>query len=254
MCSSDLLVWSFGETLRKDHVKLRMKYCLHTDKALARDFWKYTMPVLGNEIVWGGGFTMYSVIMGHLGSDAVAANAIANIVKNLVACFCIGLGSGGGIMVGHELGAGNLEQAKIYGNKLCKLSILSGVASGGFMLLMTPVLVHFATLSPEAKQYLAWMLVLCACYMVGKAVNTTTIGGIFCAGGDSKFGFKCDAIVMWCITVPLGFIAAFVLKLPVVVVYLIINLDEVIKLPAVYRNYHKYKWVKDLTVDHTVEY
>lgn len=53
---------------------------------------------------------------------------------------------------------------------------------------------------------------------------------------------------MWCITVPLGLIAAFLLKLPVVWVFLIVNLDELLKLPAVYRHYKKYNWVKDLTV------
>ena len=65
--------------------------------------------------------------------------------------------------------------------------------------------------------------------------------------GDSKFGFLCDAVVMWCITVPLGLVAAFVLKLPVIAVYFIVSLDELLKLPAVYINYKKYKWVKDLT-------
>lgn len=42
----------------------------------------------------------------------------------------------------------------------------------------------------------------------------TVISGIFAAGGDSKFGFICDGITMWCVTVPIGLIAAFVLKLP----------------------------------------
>ncbi len=88
---------------------------------------------------------------------------------------------------------------------------------------------------------------MCSAYMVGKSVNMTIIDGIFCAGGDSKFGFICDCITMWCITVPLGFIAAFALKLPVFAVYLIINLDEMVKLPAVYKHYKKYLWVKDLT-------
>ncbi len=83
--------------------------------------------------------------------------------------------------------------------------------------------------------------------MIGKSVNSTTIAGIFCAGGDSKFGFLCDTVVMWCIIVPIGLISAFVWKLPVIIVYFILNLDELLKLPAVYINYKKYKWVKDLT-------
>ena len=221
---------------------------MHNDKRLRHDFWKYSSPVLGNEIVWGVGFTMYSVIMGHLGSDAVAANSIANIVKNLVACFCMGLGSGGGIMVGNELGAGRLDKAKEYGGRLCRLSVLCGVTSGIVLLALSPLILTVTDLSVTANAYLKWMLVMCSYYMVGKSVNGTTIAGIFCAGGDSRFGFLCDTVTMWCITVPLGFLTAFMLKLPVLAVYFIVNLDEIVKLPAVYRHYKKYKWVKDLTV------
>lgn len=245
-------VWCILETAKKDRIRLKLNYMMHDDKVLRHDFWKYSFPVLGNEIVWGVGFTMYSVIMGHLGSDAVAANSIANIVKNLVACFCLGLGSGGGIMVGNELGAGRLDKAKEYGGRLCRMSILCGVASGIVMLALSPLIFAVTDLSVTADTYLKWMLVMCSCYMVGKSVNGTTIGGIFCAGGDSRFGFLCDAVTMWCITVPLGFLAAFVLQLPVIAVYFIVNLDEIVKLPAVYRHYKKYKWVKDITVDNGI--
>ena len=240
-------VWCVAETLKSNGIHLKLRHILHCGRALKNDFWKYTLPVLGNEIVWGIGFTMYSVIMGHLGTDAVAANSVANIIKNLIVCFCIGLGSGGGIMVGNELGAGRADTAKIYGGKLCRLAIIFGAVSGIAMLMLSPLILKFGNLSDTADYYLKWMIVMCSVYMVGKSVNTTTIGGIFCAGGDSRFGFFCDSVTMWCITVPLGFTAAFVLKLPVLVVYLIINLDEIIKLPAVYKHYKKYLWVKDLT-------
>lgn len=242
------VLWCSLETTGCSSVKLRVRYVLCTDQPMRRDFWKYTAPVLGNEITWGCGFAMYSVIMGHLGTDAVAANAIANIVKNLAACFCLGLGSGGGIMVGNELGAGRPEMAKSYGRNLCKLSILCGALSGVLLLVSSPLILAMTDLSETATGYLKWMLVMCSYYMIGKSVNGTTIAGIFCAGGDSKFGFLCDTITMWCITVPLGWIAAFTLRLPVLVVYFIVNLDEIVKLPAVYRHYKKYLWVKDLTV------
>lgn len=150
-------------------------------------------------------------------------------------------------MVGNELGAGRLDTAKEYGGKLCRLAIIFGIASGLIMFMLSPLILKLSNLSDTANHYLKWMIVMCSVYMVGKSVNTATIGGIFCAGGDSKFGFICDCITMWCITVPLGFIAAFVQKLPVLAVYLIINLDKMVKLPAVYKHYKKYLWVKDLT-------
>ncbi len=240
-------LWCVIETSKNDRVKLRIGNIFHTDKILRKDFWKYTTPVLGNEIVWGVGFTMFSVIMGHLGSDAVAANSIANIVKNLVCSTCLGLGSGGGILIGNALGAGELNKAKNYGGKLCVIAIIIGVLSGIVLLCLSPLVLKVANLSEKATGYLKWMLIICSYYMIGKSVNSATIAGIFCAGGDSKFGFICDAIVMWGITVPLGFIAAFVLRLPVIAVYFIVSLDELLKLPAVYVNYKKYKWVKDLT-------
>ena len=242
------VAWCVIETAKKNSIKLKLYYMMHDDKVLRHDFWKYSFPVLGNEIVWGVGFTMYSVIMGHPGSDAVAANSIAGIVKNLVSCFCLGLGSGAGIMVGNELGAGRLDKAKEYGGRLCRMSVLCGVASGIVMLALSPLIFAVTNLSVTSNTYLKWMLVMCSCYMVGKSVNGTTIAGIFCAGGDSGFGFLCDTVTMWCITVPLGLLTAFKLKLPVLAVYFIVNLDEIVKLPAVYRHYKKYKWVKDLTV------
>ena len=241
------LLWVLFELGRKDRIKIRIRFFLHPDRALRRDFWRYTLPVLGNELVWGGGFTMYSVIMGHLGTDAVAANSISNIVKNLVVSFALGLGNGGAIIVGNELGAGRLETAREYGGRLCRISIVSGICSGAFLLLISPAVLAVTDLSPQAAEYLKWMLVMCSYYMVGKYVNATTISGIFCAGGNSGFGFLCDTITLWCFTVPAGFLAAFVFRWPVLAVYFIVNLDEIVKLPAVYRNYKKYIWLKDLT-------
>lgn len=241
------LIWAVLDSLKEGHIRLRKRYVSVRDRALEKTFWKYTLPVLGNELVWGCGFTMFSVIMGHMGSDAVAANSIAGIVKNLAVCFCLGVGSGGGIIVGNELGAGRMALAKEYGSRLCRVSIISGIISGLFVLVISPVILHFSSISGQALYYLKWMLVMCSYYLVGKSVNSTTIGGIFCAGGDSRFGFLCDAVTLWVIIVPLGCLAAFVLKWPVTAVYFVLNLDEIIKLPAVYRHYKKYIWVKDLT-------
>lgn len=242
------LLWVLAELTKKGRIKIRFAYIRKPDRGLRKDFWHYTLPVLGNELVWGGGFTMYSVIMGHLGTDAVAANSIANIVKNLIASLAGGIGNGGSIMVGNELGAGRLDTAKAHGRKLCHIAVVSGILSGVFLLLISPLVLEVTDLSPQAEEYLQWMLVMCAVYMVGKYVNGTTIAGIFCAGGDSRFGFLCDAVTLWCFTVPVGLLAAFVFKWPVLAVYFIVNSDEIVKLPAVYRHYRKYKWLKDLTV------
>lgn len=239
---------SIADSLHKDSVKMKFTYLFHSDKVLQKDFIKYTSPVLGNQLVWGCGITMYSVIMGHLGNDAVAANSIVNIVKNLAMCFCFGIGAGGGIMIGNELGAGHLEEAKRDGNLMCRIAIVGGVVTGLLVLALCPVVLHFSTnLTETARSYLGGMFFVCTYYLVGQSINATTIAGIFCSGGDTKFGFICDAVTLWAVTVPLGLIAAFVFKLPVMVVYVLLNIDEIVKLPAVYHHYKKYAWVRDLT-------
>lgn len=189
------LLWVFAELTKKGRIKIRFAYIRRPDQGLRKDFWHYTLPVLGN-----------------------------------------------------ELGAGRLETAKAYGRKLCHIAVVSGILSGIFLLLLSPLVLEITDLSPQAEEYLRWMMAMCAVYMVGKYVNGTTIAGIFCAGGDSRFGFLCDAVTLWCFTVPVGLLAAFVFKWPVLAVYFIVNSDEIVKLPAVYRHYRKYKWLKDLTV------
>lgn len=243
------LVLVLLENQKKDVVRIRWKYIRTPSPVLQKDYCYYTAPVLANELAWGCGFTMFSVIMGHLGSDAVAANSIANIAKNIITCFCLGIGAGSGIIVGNELGNGNLEQAKVYGKKLCQAAVVSGILSGIVLLVCQPCIFLFASnLSVQAQEYLKIMLLVCSYYLIGKSVNCTVIAGIFCAGGDTRFGLCCDTITMWVIIIPVGLAAAFWLKLPVLWVYFCLNLDEIIKLPAVYRHYKKYRWVKNLTV------
>ena len=238
-------LWSVGYVLcRIRAVKFSLRSC---EKKLFGRFWQKAVPLLINNLAWGIGFSMYSVIMGHLGTDAVAANGIANISKNLVVCFCLGLGNAGSIIVGNRLGADRLQAAKEVGETLTKTAIIAGIVSGLVLIALSPFITKMVDLTPIARGYLQKMLLISSYYIAGKSVNCMTIGGIFAAGGDSKFGMLCDSVTLWCIIVPLGCICAFILKLPVMVVYFVLNLDEIIKLPVVYKHYKKYKWIKNLT-------
>lgn len=238
-------LWSVGYVLcRIRAVKFSLRSC---EKKLFGRFWQKAVPLLINNLAWGIGFSMYSVIMGHLGTDAVAANGIANISKNLVVCFCLGLGNAGSIIVGNRLGADRLQEAKEAGVTLTRSAIIAGIVSGLVLIALSPFITKMVDLTPTARGYLQKMLLISSYYIAGKSVNCMTIGGIFAAGGDSKFGMLCDSVTLWCIIVPLGCICAFILKLPVMVVYFVLNLDEIIKLPMVYKHYKKYKWIKNLT-------
>lgn len=244
-------IWVLVETARPDRIKLRKRY-LFRKCGLSGDYWKHGVILAANNLVWGLGITMGSVILGRLGSDAVAANSIAMTMKNLVNCCCMGLASGGAILVGNELGADHLDTAKTYGGRVVRLALISGAITAVLLIAMTPVISRLAELSPQSQEYLKWMIVVCAINLIGMSNNSAIISGIFPAGGDTRFGFICDTITLWGIVVPLGLLGAFVWELPIWVVYIFINMDEWVKMPAVFHHYRKYRWVKNLTREETI--
>lgn len=241
------LAWSVWELKVNPVVRVRWDKMFGVEKVLHDDFWKYTIPVLGAALVWGIAYTLYSVIMGHMGSDAVAANSITGIAKSLVSCLVRGVSNGAGIMIGNVLGSGDLEKAKLYGARLVKMSAIVGGVTGGFLMLISPIIVHFSPLTPTASGYLQGMLLFCGCNIMAQSMDTTILDGIFCAGGDSRYDMIGNLFAMWCFSVPVGFLAAFVFKAHPILVYSIVNLDEIVKLPAVLMHYKKYIWLKDIT-------
>lgn len=235
--------------MKKKCPPLDLKLVFRTgNKLIHRDYWKYTLPILINQIGWGGGVTMYSVIMGHLGSDATAANSIASIVRSMIASLCWGIASGVGIIIGGMLGRDEFEKAKKAGGSFVRFSLVIGAASGLVILAVTPLVLRTISLEEQAQHYLKYMMFMAAYYIIGNSLNSTVITGIFPAGGDTRFGMVCDVITLWCVVVPMGLAGAFLLKLPVLAVAFILTLDEFVKIPAVYRHYMKYKWVRNITL------
>lgn len=241
------LLWTLAEAWKKDSLKIRLSYLRRADQIIRKDFNHYTLPIVGNYFFWGGGVTLFAIIIGHLGSDAVAANSIANIVRNLMACVSKGLGTAGAILVGNELGKNEIETAKLYAKRSTILAAVIGVCSGTFLFLIRPAILSVVRLTPTAAGYLSGMLLIGSYYMVVSSVDSMVIGGIFCAGGKSQFGCICDGIVLWLIITPLASLAAFVWNWPVLAVYFIICLDEVIKIPVVLWYYRRYTWAQNLT-------
>ena len=230
-------------------IHFHIKNVLEVNKILFFDFMKYSLPAFGNEIVWGVAFSMYSVIMGHLDSDIVAANAVVVVARNLGTVACFGIADAGAIILGKSIGSGNTDTIKSDSSHFVKITSMSAVVGGIVIFLLRPVFFTMADLTPTAQSYLSIMLFINMYYIVGQAFNTAMICGVFRSGGDSKWGFFCDIIDMWCYSVPLGFISAFVLKLPPMWVYFLICTDEFVKIPFVYKHYKSYKWLKNITRD-----
>ena len=220
---------------------------LNLPKQLKADFFRQCLPLMGGSLCWGIGFTSYTAIMGHMGSDAAAANSVAAVARDLICCMCIGIGSAAGIMVGNELGAGRLDTGKAYGIKLKNISYVIGFLSTALVLAVTPAVLRMVILTDQAHEYLTWMMVIMSFYMIGRCVNTVTINGVLDGGGDTLFDMYSLIVCMWLIAIPLALVGAFVLHWSPLAVYACTCLDEVGKIPWVMMRFRKYKWVQDLT-------
>ena len=232
-------------------VKFRISYIFAKPGVLMRDFLKISMPAFINDVVWSIAFSMYSVILGHLGSDAVAANSIANTALDIGAVMCRGFANATAIIVGKALGENEIEQAKKYGRWMVRLTLVFAILGGGAMLLLKPVvnMIYADKLTKEALRYAGIMLMMQAYHLTGEGLNTCWICGCFRGGGDTKFGMITDCLCMWLVALPLVAIAAFVIKLPVEWVYFVLCLDEFEKMLPVYLHYRKFTWARNITRD-----
>ena len=237
------LIWAG----RKKNICLNLKTLTYFSKDFEKDYWKVFPANLASALSWGLSISVHNVIMGRLGSDATASASVTNVAQQLIACVTWGIAGGSGIMIGELLGSGNLEKARKYGDKFYQVSFLSGIINVIFIVLIGPVVYLFYTLTPVAKEYLIWMLIFSCFYMFAFAYNTIFTCGVFPAGGDAKYDAVSVFFATWCFAIPASLISCFVLNLPVLAVYVIMCLDEIVKLPFLKRHYDKYIWLKNLT-------
>lgn len=241
------LILCIGFSMRAGSTRPEMKNLFTPGKLLTKDFLKQCIPLIGGGMLWGIGFTAYTAIIGHMGSDAAASNSVAAVIRDLICCACNGIGGAASIIVGNALGAGKIEDGKQYGIWLKNLSWVIGLISMGIVLAITPIIVRVIILTPEAQQYLTGMMVIMAVYMIGRCVNTVTINGVLDGGGDTIFDMYSLIVSMWIVAIPIAFLGAFKFQWPVLVVYACTCIDEVGKIPWVMHRFRKYKWLNNLT-------
>ena len=197
----------------------------------------------------GMGTAANTAILGHMGSSAVAANSVAQVARQLATVVTFGVSSAAAIYLGKTIGEKKMEHAKAYAHKFLVLSLLLGIAGGVVILTISPAVISLMALTPTAKEYLQFMFFVMSYFVIGQAVNTTLVVGVFRSGGDTRFGLILDMSTMWGCSILFGFLAAFVFHWSVPVVYMILMSDEIIKIPITLYRYRGYKWLKDVTRD-----
>ncbi len=241
-----VIVW-FYATFKNKAVQFHIRDLFVQDKLLFRDFLKYSIPVMLNELIWGTGTSVNAAIIGHLGKSVVAANSVTQVTRQLAMIVAFGVANATAIILGKALGEGKEEQAKLYAKRFIRLTLILGFIGAGIILIASQIARHSLTLSDEARDYLGIMMFVMTYFAIGQAFNTTLVVGVFRAGGDTNFGLFLDCTTMWCCSILLGALAAFVFHLPIPVVYVILMSDEVIKVPLTIWRYRSMKWVNNVT-------
>ena len=241
------LVVCIVESYAGNHIHPDAKSLLFFSKTLAKDLSKVTFPMLASSLSWGIGYSMNSMIMGRLGTDAIAASSVISVIQELVTCFCKGLSSGAVIMIGDLLGQSRLDEAKQYGKRFCNVAMWCGLFNAVLLLVFGPVASLFFILTDEARTYLVQMMIFLAFNLFAFSLNTIITCGVFAAGGDTIYDAESVIISKWCFSLPLGFLGLFVFHWPVLVIYICIMADEIVKVPWIYPRYKKYIWVRNLT-------
>ena len=237
------LIWA----QRKKEIRLDRKTLFFFSKAYEKDALRIIPGMLASALSWGLSMTMHSFILGHLGTDATAANSVTSVAQQLIQCLTQGLSSGAGIMIGQVLGKNMLEKAKEYGKQCWKVTFWSGMINIALIGIAGPLVYFFYVLEPQAKSYLVLMLLFSALYMFAYAYNTIITCGVFPAGGDSKYDAISVFFATWCFSIPLALLGCFVFHWPVMAIYVVMCLDEIVKVPFISKRYNRFLWVRNLT-------
>ena len=234
---------------RENVLNLNLRKLLHIDTSYVHDYMKVSLPVLINQALWGVAQMVQTGILGHLGGDVTAANAISVQVYQVLSVVCYGAASAAGIVVGRTIGEDNEKKLHPLVTTLQVLFISIGLCSGlAIFLLRGPILAAFGgTLTENAYRLSRQFMLVLAITTVGTSYQMACDNGIIRGGGDTAFSAKMDLVSMWCIIVPFSAMAAFWWKCPPVAVFFLLKWDQLYKAIPVGIRLHSWKWVKKVT-------
>ena len=229
-------------------VAVRLRDFLGLSFSFVGRVFKPILPVILNETFLALGITAYYAVYARIGTDALAAMNIVSSIENMAFVLTFGLAHATAIMVGNRIGAGENEQAYEYAGRSLALTILIGMLIGGLVMVLSPYILGLYKVSPEVIETAQQVLNIVAIFTWVRACNAVIVVGILRSGGDTRFSFFLDGVIIWVVGVPMAIFGAFVLDLPVYGVYLMIMLEEVLKWILGMRRYASRRWIHDLAL------
>lgn len=228
-------------------LKWRGKDFFRLDRALVKDYFKLVCPFLFTSLMFGVAVALQTAILGHMNQAAIAANAVASTLYQVLKVASVGAASAASILIGTAIGSGNMAMIKSYARTLQAMFLGIGLCTSLLLFALRLPILSLYQLSPETYQLASsFILVLCVTGC-GTAYEMPTIIGLIRGGGDAKFVFWNDLISIWGIVIPLSFLAAFVFHWSPVAVIFCLNADQLFKCIPGAIKVNRYRWMKKLT-------
>lgn len=224
---------------------IRLEQFLRLDRGLLRDFRRVATPVILSGGSWGIAMTVQTAILGHLG--AIAANAIANSLFQVIVVVAYGMASASAVIIGKAVGRDDRGRLREYVNTLQVLYLAVGVLSGLTLFLLKDWILSMYAITPESKEMARSFMVILSVTVVGTSYQCSCLTGIVRGGGNTKFVFYNDLIFMWGIVLPVSLLAAFVFHWNPIWVFFCLKSDQLIKCAVAAWQVNSYRWVKKVT-------
>jgi len=243
----EAIVLIFYIYAKKGVLSAKWKQMLDINKSFIQRALRTIIPVVINDMCWAIAMIIYAIAYGNLGTQAMAAVQITTTIQNIFMVFTFGLANGAAVMIGHQVGAGNIEEGKEYTRRFVKLSIIVGIFIGIILALSAPTVLSFFNISEEVHNSALKILYITSLIMCIKVLGVVTIVGILRGGGDAGYALKVEALTMWGVGVPLAFLGSFMFKFPVEIVVLLVGLEEVTKVVFALKRLKTSEWIRQVT-------
>lgn len=216
---------------------------------LVGDYIKNSVPVVGNELMFGLGVSCGNMIIGQMSSQFVAAASIANVITQLISVFNWGVSNATGVLIGRTIGAGQRDRAQKAANSLLMVSLGLGLICMTILLAgRGPVLAIYAV--SEETRALAWqLLTILALMQPINSLASNLLVGVLRGGGDVRTNFVLDCGLQWVMGLPLAALGAFVWHLDAAAVFLLMRSDYFVKLTLGLLRVRSGRWIRSLTRD-----
>ncbi|WP_313340259.1 MATE family efflux transporter [Sedimentibacter sp.] len=225
-----------------------MKELFSWNKEFFNKYIKTTYPVILAEGAWSLGQVMYSIAYAKLGEEATAAIQITNTIQNVFFVLVRGLANSCTVMIGSKIGSGDEEEAYGYAKNFMTLAMLLGLVLG-IIQALTPnlTLKLFSGLDQNLYNTSRNLLIVMGLTFFIRVLGATGIVGVLRGGGDTTYAMILDAGTVWVVGVPIAFIGALLLDIPVYLIYAIVTIEELIKIILIIPRIISKKWIKNIT-------